>query len=154
VIRRASLDALLSGRPVVAVGTTALRTLESLYWYGVRLGHDPEAPFEVEKLEPYARATAPLPLLSEALQAVAARMDRDGRPELHGRTRIYVFPSYRFRVVDALITNFHQPSSTLLLLVAAFTGGDNWKKIYAEALGAGYRFLSYGDSSFLVKSEK
>jgi S-adenosylmethionine:tRNA ribosyltransferase-isomerase len=149
VVGRQHLEALLTGRPVVAVGTTSLRTLESLYWYGVRLLADREADFLVKKTDAY-ELPQHVPLAA-ALHAVADRMDRVGASELHGTTQLYVMPGYRMRVCDKLVTNFHQPGSTLLLLVAAFTGGEAWRSIYDAALAEGYRFLSYGDSSLLER---
>lgn len=148
-VGRPNVEALLTGRPVVAVGTTSMRTLESLYWYGVRLLQDKNAGFSIRKLEPYDQ-TGPLPTRREAAEALLDWFDRHPGEELYGDTQIYIFPGYRFQVCDALITNFHQPGSTLLLLVAAFTGGDAWKNIYAAALENDYRFLSYGDSSLLL----
>jgi S-adenosylmethionine:tRNA ribosyltransferase-isomerase len=149
VIRRPQVEALLTGRPVVAVGTTALRTLESLYWFGNRLLRDPDADFIIEKLQPYG--PEPTVDTATALRAVADCFERRNLTELHGTTQIYIFPGYQFKVCDALLTNFHQPSSTLLLLIAAFTGGDAWKEIYDTALNQHYRFLSYGDSSLLFR---
>ncbi len=151
VIRRPQVEALLEGRPVVAVGTTALRTLESLYWFGAKLVSNPDADFSIEKLAPYGEI--PAPDAREALQAVLNCFERRNLTELHGTTQIYIFPGYQFRVCNALLTNFHQPSSTLLLLIAAFTGGDAWKRIYATALDNDYRFLSYGDSSLLYRAD-
>ncbi|MBK8557652.1 MAG: S-adenosylmethionine:tRNA ribosyltransferase-isomerase [Lewinellaceae bacterium] len=152
VVRRSNIEGLLKGRKVVAVGTTSMRTLESLYWYGARLCLNPEAVFQIDKLEPYGRDESALPSLRDAASALLQRMERDGVEEIHGSTSIYIFPGYRFRVVEGLVTNFHQPGSTLLLLVAAFTGNDQWKKIYEAALQNDYRFLSYGDSSLLWRS--
>jgi S-adenosylmethionine:tRNA ribosyltransferase-isomerase len=151
VVRRHNLEALLAGRPVVAVGTTSMRTLESIYWYGVRLLTHPDADFVIEKLAPYEYKGAPLPSMQTAAAAVLNVMEKRDMEELWGSTEIYIFPGYQFRVVDALVTNFHQPCSTLLLLISAFTGGDAWKDVYREALSNGYRFLSYGDSSLLYK---
>jgi S-adenosylmethionine:tRNA ribosyltransferase-isomerase len=155
VLQRRNLEALLQQRPVVAVGTTSLRTLESLYWYGVKLLDDPGAMFRIEKLYPYQRDNhgGVLPSLAQAVGAILEKMDREQRDEIWGSTEIYIFPGYRFRVVDRLLTNFHQPSSTLLLLVAAFVGGDDWKTMYREALDKGYRFLSYGDASLLTRRD-
>jgi S-adenosylmethionine:tRNA ribosyltransferase-isomerase len=151
VLKRSNLEALLGGASVVVVGTTAMRTLESVYWYGVRLLQSPDAPFSIEKTDAYL-----LPqevTLEESIKAVLARMTRDGADELHGQTQLYIMPGYRFRVVRGLVTNFHQPGSTLLLLVAAFTGGGSvWKDIYQNAMQNGYRFLSYGDSSYLKET--
>ncbi len=139
---------LLNDRQVIAVGTTSLRTLESLYWYGVKLIQNPDAPFIIDKLEPYG-AKEPLPDRVRAMKAVLSAMDQQGVNELVGQTSVFIFPGYRFRICQGLITNFHQPGSTLLLLIAALIGPD-WKKVYREALNSDYRFLSYGDSSFLL----
>ena len=147
-----NVKALTTGCPIIAVGTTSMRTLESLYWFGVRLLNDPHAKFEIGQYEPYEQQND-LPDLKKAAENVLDFMARNGLTELHGTTHIYILPAYRFRVCDALITNFHQPCSTLLLLVSAFVGGDAWKEIYAAALNNGYRFLSYGDSSLLWRKE-
>jgi S-adenosylmethionine:tRNA ribosyltransferase-isomerase len=149
ILTRANLEALLGDQRVVCVGTTSMRTLESIYWYGVHLLDNPNAEFVVEKLAPYQYGARVLPSRSEAVSAVLKRMDQSGLDRIQGSTEIYIFPGYTFRVVDGLITNFHQPGSTLLLLIAAFTGGNTWKEIYEEAMQNDYRFLSYGDSSFL-----
>ncbi len=134
----------------VAVGTTSLRTIESIYWYGVKLLHDPEADFHIPKLFPYEQRGG-VPANSKILGAVLKRMDELQTDEIVGSTEIFIFPGYTFRLVKGLITNFHQPQSTLILLVAAFVG-DDWRKIYEEALANNYRFLSYGDSSLLIPS--
>ena len=152
IISRANLDTLLRpDRFTVAVGTTSMRTLESLYWYGAELIRNPEAPFLVEQETPYRSSSAPSS--AEAFRAVAEYMDRKKLTTLVGETSIFIRPGYTFRVCDGLITNFHQPGSTLILLVAAFVG-DDWKTIYDEALRNGYRFLSYGDSSLLLPGKK
>lgn len=137
--------------PVVCVGTTSLRSIESLYWYGAKLETNTSAEFNIDKLEPYEKNST----LSwkKALQNVVAKMEAEKLNTLWGKTRIFIFPSYTFRIVDGLITNYHQPKSTLILLVAAFVGSD-WTKIYQAALNNEYRFLSYGDSSLLWRSEK
>ncbi len=135
-------------RPLVAVGTTSTRCLESLYYLGLHcLGQG--APGVVEQWEPYEQREDE-PSLNEALGALIAYMDRSGIPELSSRTRIIIVPGYRFRLVDYLVTNFHQPQSTLLLLIGAFVG-EAWHEIYDYALANGFRFLSYGDSSLLQK---
>ena len=148
VVTRANLDRLLSGRYIVPVGTTSMRTLESLYWYGVKLLKDPRAVFTISQHEAYAAADR-WPSRDEALRAVLTYMERNQLDLLTGETSIYIMPGYTFRVCEALITNFHQPGSTLILLVAAFIGAD-WRKVYNESLANGYRFLSYGDSSLLI----
>lgn len=140
--------------PFVIVGTTSLRTVESLYWFGAGLifGDVVEgAELVVEQWDPY-RLTAEmdaLPTLVEALYAVDRW--RDDRESVSGRTRILIVPGYEFRCCDALITNFHQPGSTLILLVGALLGRELWRRVYREALAEGYRFLSYGDSSLLIR---
>lgn len=139
---------LQSARRVIAVGTTSMRTLESLYWYGVRLLQNRDAEFVIGQNDPY-QEFAERPSAAEALNAVAALMDEHGLETLHGETSIYILPGYRFRVCQGLITNFHQPGSTLLLLIAAFIG-DDWRAVYRDALADDYRFLSYGDSSLLL----
>lgn len=139
---------LLPGKRVVAVGTTSMRTLESLYWYGVKLLRNPHDDFIISQNDP-CFGYQETPSAAESFTAVAKLMDERGLNQLGGRTSIYILPGYRFRVCDGLITNFHQPGSTLLLLIAAFIG-DDWKKVYREALENGYRFLSYGDSSLLL----
>ena len=127
---------------IVAVGTTSMRTLESLYFMGCSQSAS------VAQFEPYEKEYK----LSakEALQALLDWMDATGQKTLHAQTQIMIKPGYTFRVVDQLITNFHQPQSTLLLLVSAFVGGD-WHTIYDYALSHDFRFLSYGDSSILTK---
>ncbi len=142
-----TIQLLLQDLPVCAVGTTSLRSLESIYWYGVKLENDPKAEFIIAKLDPYNLLAIPR---KRALENVARRLTRNRSNQLTGNTSIYIFPGYDFKIVDALITNFHQPGSTLLLLIAAFIGND-WKLVYNEALKAGYRFLSYGDSSLLIR---
>ena len=151
ILHRRNLEnLLLPGKKNIAVGTTALRTLESIYWYGVKLMKDPASPFLIDKLLPYEH-TEDLPSKDDAIKAVLNSLDHLGMDELVGHTSIYIFPGYQFKVCNGLITNFHQPGSTLMMLVAALVGPD-WKKIYSEALIHGYRFLSYGDSSLLLPS--
>lgn len=137
---------------IVAVGTTSLRTLESLYWIGNKLlnGRDIDMHgIAVSQWEPYeTRNTHPL---KDALNAILSYLDRNQLDRLITRTQILVAPGYEFRVVSGLVTNFHQPQSTLLLLVAAFIGRD-WRKVYNYALDNGFRFLSYGDGALLWKN--
>ncbi len=138
--------------PVVAVGTTALRTLESIYWHGVKiLRGDAVDEMEVAQWEPYEVEGSTLPSASEALLAVVAYLKARGNDRLTGRTQLLIAPGCSFRFVDALVTNFHQPQSTLLLLVAAFIG-PGWRTVYDHALANEYRFLSYGDGSLLWRS--
>ncbi|MGC9471506.1 MAG: S-adenosylmethionine:tRNA ribosyltransferase-isomerase [Bacteroidales bacterium] len=133
----------------LAVGTTSVRTLESLYWIGNSLTEkkEPEYPFHLEQWDAY-NAT-PKVSSKQALKNLLCWLDRHGLERLEGSTRIMIVPGYIFQVVNGLITNFHMPRSSLIMLVAAFTGND-WRKIYQHALKEGYRFLSYGDSSLLL----
>ncbi len=131
---------------IVAVGTTSVRTIESLYYLGCRVASG-NAEMVVEQWEPYQH-TAVLSA-HDALQALLDYLDDSGQTTLHASTRIIIVPGYTFKLVNALITNFHQPHSTLLLLLAAFVG-EKWHRIYDYALANDYRFLSYGDSSLLI----
>ena len=138
---------------IVAVGTTSMRTLESLYFLGSEVQKfrslEGQEQLSVSQFAPYEREYT----LStrEALQAIVDYLDRTEQDVLHAETQIMIKPGYTFRVVDQLITNFHQPKSTLLLLVSAFVGGD-WRTIYDYAMENDFRFLSYGDSSILFRS--
>ena len=132
---------------VVAVGTTSVRTLESLYYVGVKC-IETGAPADVQQWDPYT--TVPEYTLEESLDALIAYLKANGKEELQIGTRIIIVPGYEFKVVDVLVTNFHQPQSTLLLLISAFVGGD-WRNIYDFALARDFRFLSYGDSSILFR---
>lgn len=136
-----------SRQSVVAVGTTSVRTLESLYYVGISCLKQ-GAPADVDQWAPYVRDYAPG--REEALDAIVKYLDENGLSELKVGTRIIIVPGFRFRIVDAMVTNFHQPQSTLLLLISAFVGGD-WHSIYDYALAHGFRFLSYGDSSLLFR---
>jgi S-adenosylmethionine:tRNA ribosyltransferase-isomerase len=131
----------------VAVGTTSMRTLESLYWYGVKLMNDTTQEFTITQFDAYQ--LTPQVSTDIALKAILKKMKEEKLDVLSGETSIMIMPGYDFKVVKGLITNFHQPGSTLMLLVAAFVG-DDWKNIYAKALQNDYRFLSYGDSSLLL----
>lgn len=146
---------------IVAVGTTSMRTLESLYFIGQKIaewtkdnGQRTMDEIHVGQFEPYEAPVSGEWLgVKEALQAIVDYLDATGQQTLHAATQIMIKPGYQFRVVDQLITNFHQPQSTLLLLVSAFVGGD-WKTIYDYALGHDFRFLSYGDSSILTRAKQ
>ncbi|MCQ2173924.1 MAG: S-adenosylmethionine:tRNA ribosyltransferase-isomerase [Bacteroidales bacterium] len=148
VISRRELEALLQHKKVVAVGTTSVRTLESLYYIGVSILEKGE-PEDVPQWAPYVRDYEAD--TEEALRAILGYLDANGLSELKAGTRIIIVPGFKFRIVDMMVTNFHQPQSTLLLLISAFVGGD-WRRIYDHALAGGYRFLSYGDSSLLTRS--
>ncbi len=132
---------------LIAVGTTSVRTLESLYYVGVSCIENGE-PQDVGQWVPYEREYTYS--LKESLDAIIAYLQSHGLEELKVGTRIIIVPGFRFRLVDILVTNFHQPESTLILLVSAFVGGD-WRRIYDYALANGFRFLSYGDSSLLFR---
>ncbi|MCM1484124.1 MAG: S-adenosylmethionine:tRNA ribosyltransferase-isomerase [Muribaculaceae bacterium] len=134
-------------RRIVAVGTTSVRTLESLYHLGCMAAAGRELD-EVPQWYPYAQEHPHLSR-TDALEALAAHLRAKGQDRLMSSTRIIIVPGYEFKVVEGMVTNFHQPCSTLLLLVSAFTGGD-WQAMYAHALDADYRFLSYGDASLLL----
>lgn len=153
IVKRRNLEKLLQAKgPVIPVGTTSMRTLESLFWYGVKLLKDPEASFFISKEEAYQYSEEEIPSPDKAVEAVLQKMIRENTGELWGETEIFIVPSYRFRLCKGLLTNFHQPESTLILLVAAFIGAD-WKVVYQQALDRQYRFLSYGDSSLLLPGE-
>lgn len=132
---------------LTAVGTTSLRTLESLYWWAARLERDPGAPFRIRQHDPYELSGINLSRRN-AFERVLIHMQQNNLDTITGESALYILPGYTFRMTDALITNFHQPGSTLIALVAAFVG-NSWKAIYTEALENDYRFLSYGDSSLL-----
>ena len=140
----------------IAVGTTSVRTLESLYYMGVKLENNPDATEEelhVSQWEPYEKeregglinGITPV----HAIQNLIDWLDKAGVDVLHSSTQILIAPGYEYKIVKMLVTNFHQPQSTLLLLVSAFVKGD-WRKIYDYALANNFRFLSYGDSSLLI----
>ncbi|MEZ4828386.1 MAG: S-adenosylmethionine:tRNA ribosyltransferase-isomerase [Bacteroidia bacterium] len=154
IIATESLVEKLAGHagPVVAVGTTSMRLLESLYWLGVQLltaGEPaPGKPFFIQKLEPYRAEKKLLPGRHKSFEAVLSFMRQHGLKQWTGETQILILPGYPFQVCDGLMTNFHMPGTTLILLVAALVGED-WRKIYEEALEKEYRFLSYGDTSLL-----
>ena len=141
---------LKDGAKVISVGTTSTRTLESLYFIGVQCIENGE-PGAVQQWEPYRKDYNYT--LKESVGAIVEYMERNGMEKLVARTGIIIVPSYKFRVVDVLVTNFHQPQSTLLLLISAFIGGD-WKSVYNYALDNGFRFLSYGDSSLLFRVQR
>lgn len=149
VVSMHNIDTLLNSENVIAVGTTSMRTLESLYWYGVKLIKTQDHQFSIEKLAPYQFAASELPSGAEAILAIKAHMEKHQLNTITGFTEIFIFPGYDFKICKGLITNFHLPGSTLILLVAAFIGED-WRKVYEEALENDYRFLSYGDSSILL----
>ncbi len=150
-VRRDLLEKLLEQpeQTRVAVGTTSLRTLESIYWMGVKLLQDPKVTLQDIQLTQWEAYTLPQDFsFSAALKALLQQFEKERYDQLLTKTSIMIKPGYRIRSVDAILTNFHQPRSTLLLLIHAFVGSD-WKIIYDYALANNYRFLSYGDGSLL-----
>ena len=145
---RSIYDSLLAKRPIVSVGTTSTRTLESLYYMGVQVIENVKDPLSVPQWIPYQ--TTSTATTEEAIKALIDYLEEKGVDRLFGQTQLIIVPGYTYSLVDFLITNFHQPNSTLLLLVAAFVG-DDWHKIYDFALKNDFRFLSYGDGSLLKK---
>ena len=146
------IDDLLASEMVIPVGTTAMRTLESIYWMGVKAYHEPSVSLQnldLRQWEVYDTWIHKDCGREKALIALKAWMHRSGLRHLVIRTRIIIAPGYRFGICKGLITNFHQPQSTLLLLVAALIG-DDWKKVYDFAMNNDFRFLSYGDGSLLM----
>lgn len=167
-VRRQTIERLIAhGGEAIAIGTTSVRTLESLYYMGLKVLRNPditEDELHVSQWEPYSAETAPKPNSPttptipttptsptpvDSLRALLDWLDRHGQTVLHSSTQIIIAPGYDYKIVKMLVTNFHQPQSTLLLLVSAFVHGD-WHKIYDYALTHDFRFLSYGDSSLLI----
>ena len=156
-VHRQTLHKLLKHQcRAIAVGTTSVRTLESLYYMGLKVLADPqltEHQLHVAQWEPYELPNSEQPVsrqqVIDAITALLHWLDDHQLSSLHASTQIIIAPGYQFKIVSHLITNFHQPQSTLLLLVSAFTQG-HWREIYSYALIHDYRFLSYGDSSVLT----
>lgn len=150
-VHRRTIERLIAHNgQAIAVGTTSVRTLESLYYMGLRLSRNPgltEEQLHIGQWEPYDTAASLAPV--EALRCLLGFLDSHGLSSLHTSTQIMIAPGYDYKIVKMLVTNFHQPQSTLLLLVSAFVNGD-WRRIYDYALAHGFRFLSYGDSSLLI----
>ena len=151
IIKKESIQNLFShGHNLIAVGTTSLRILESLYWYGAMLSRDVKTPFHITKNMPYESPWAKNISFTESLKNILNMMDSENSDEIHGETEIFIYPGYEIRTAKGIFTNFHLPKSTLLLLVSTFTG-QAWKEIYQAALSNNYRFLSYGDSSLILR---
>ena len=139
-----------AGKPLVAVGTTSVRTLESLYWFGVQLADQPDMRgMAISQWDPYTLDDHHIDM-AEAYGNVLQWMHRNGMSHLSGATQLMIAPGYRYRTIDGMVTNFHQPKSTLLLLVSAFVG-DRWRDCYSYALAHDFRFLSYGDCCLFLK---
>lgn len=149
-ISKPELLKLAENNRIIPVGTTSLRTIESLYWLGNKIKHNPTINpdnLTINQWEPYNQD---IPLSrNESVETLLEFMDKNGKTKIEASTKIMIIPGYKFRMTDGLITNYHQPHSTLLLLIAAFVGED-WKKIYQYSLENNFRFLSYGDSSLLL----
>ncbi len=152
IIHKSTIENLIhkKHRKVIVVGTTTVRTLESLYWYGVKLLVDGKCDFKIQQWDPYQEKYQLNNSVIEILETVLQFMDQHDLDELQGETQLMIAPGYQFKMVDILITNFHQPKSTLLLLVSAFMGQD-WEKAYQYAMDNDFRFLSYGDSCLFFK---
>ena len=152
-VRKQTLEKLLRHHAsAIAVGTTSVRTLESLYYMGVKLEQNPnltEEQLHVNQWEPYQLSAEQEITPEKAIQNLLDYLIRNDLNTLHTSTQIIIAPGYQYKIVKMLVTNFHQPQSTLLLLVSAFVHGD-WRKIYDYALAHEFRFLSYGDSSLLI----
>lgn len=141
-------EALEQGRPVIPVGTTSMRVLESLYWHGLASTESNAAALHIRQWTPYEQRENETPA-TEVLRQLLHRLDQAGQTFVEGQTQLLIAPGYRFRIAGGLITNFHQPRSTLLLLIAAWAGQD-WRRMYDYALANDFRFLSYGDGSLLL----
>ena len=152
IVKKSLVEAIIAHLPrVTAVGTTSVRTLESLYWNGVRLLQNPKA--TIEHLSQWEVYDLPQNYSAEkSLTAIIDYMETYNREEIQYYTQIMITPSYHFKLVRYMFTNFHQPQSTLLLLISAFVG-ENWRAMYEHALNNNYRFLSYGDSSLLMPND-
>lgn len=150
VVSRRFIENLAKHRgKVVAVGTTSVRTLESLYWFGIKLMNDPQAAFFIHQFDPYKYKKQELVTASEALQNILTYLERTNTSTLKGATQLLIIPGYTYMITGGMVTNFHQPRSTLLLLIAALLG-DKWKEIYTFALQNNFRFLSYGDACLFL----
>ena len=162
-VQKSTIEQLLAhvSKGIIAVGTTSLRSLESLYWIGVKTIHNPSvaaADLSVSQWEPYENAAENLAnrkefSAEESLAALIQWMEKNKAERIITKTQIIIAPGYTFRIIRALVTNFHQPQSTLLLLISAIVG-DDWRRIYEYALTHDYRFLSYGDGSILWINNK
>jgi S-adenosylmethionine:tRNA ribosyltransferase-isomerase len=149
VSRKLLQDLLRNQGKVIAVGTTSVRTLESLYWYGAKIAQEPTADFHIPQLFPYQNKDESLPTPENAIKNLLLLMETKKQDVLHGSTQMMIVPGYQFRIISGMITNFHQPRSTLLLLISAWLGQE-WKRVYEYALDNDFRFLSYGDSCLFL----
>ncbi len=153
VPRDVILDIINAPGPVIAVGTTSVRTLESLYYIGQILEENPDADEEALTVTQWMPYTTPCEISTKkSLQNIVDYLDRHHADTYMGSTQLMIAPGFEYRIVSGMITNFHQPQSTLLLLVAAFVGQDKWRGMYDYAMDHGFRFLSYGDAQLLLKA--
>lgn len=154
VLQKESIQELLNSidKQVMCVGTTSVRTIESLYWHGVKVlnNNNSYSDMDVKQWDPYQREYSIS--AKQALEAILVSMEKENKNVLIGQTQLMIAPSYNFRIVDSMITNFHQPKSTLLLLVSAMIG-EKWKDVYDFALKNDYRFLSFGDACMFTKNK-
>ncbi|WP_372947159.1 S-adenosylmethionine:tRNA ribosyltransferase-isomerase [Mariniphaga sp.] len=143
-------ELLVNTKKIIAVGTTSVRSLESLYWLGIKLGKaiNVSQNLEIEQWEPYENIQQLT--IQQSLENILAYLEKTNQSTIQFSTQIIIVPGYRFKLINGMITNFHQPQSTLLLLIGAFLGKD-WKKVYDFALNNNFRFLSYGDSNLYLK---
>ena len=152
VPRDVILDIINAPGPIIAVGTTSVRTLESLYYIGQILEDNPDADEEALTVTQWMPYTTPCQISTQqALQNIVDYLDRHHADAYMGSTQLMIAPGFEYRIVSGMVTNFHQPQSTLLLLVAAFVGNDQWRGMYDYAMDHGFRFLSYGDAQLLLR---
>ncbi|MBQ1737504.1 MAG: S-adenosylmethionine:tRNA ribosyltransferase-isomerase [Muribaculaceae bacterium] len=152
VPRDVILDIINAPGPIIAVGTTSVRTLESLYYIGQILEDNPDADEEALTVTQWMPYTTPCQISTQqALQNIVDYLDRHHADAYMGSTQLMIAPGFEYRIVNGMVTNFHQPQSTLLLLVAAFVGNDQWRGMYDYAMDHGFRFLSYGDAQLLLR---
>ncbi len=152
VPRDVILDIINAPGPIIAVGTTSVRTLESLYYIGQILDDNPDADEEALTVTQWMPYTTPCQISTQqALQNIVDYLDRHHADAYMGSTQLMIAPGFEYRIVSGMVTNFHQPQSTLLLLVAAFVGNDQWRSMYDYAMDHGFRFLSYGDAQLLLR---
>jgi S-adenosylmethionine:tRNA ribosyltransferase-isomerase len=151
VPRDVIMDIINAPGPIIAVGTTSVRTLESLYYIGQILEDNPDADEDALTVTQWMPYTTPCEITTQkALQNIVDYLDRHHADTYMGSTQLMIAPGFQYRIVSGMITNFHQPQSTLLLLVAAFVGNDQWRGMYDYAMEHGFRFLSYGDAQLLL----
>lgn len=146
VIKRASIQQIIQSERRIAVGTTSLRTLETLYWVGIKLEQKEDNPFHIEQDFAYGNSSSLS--YTESLIHLLEYLNQENLDEIQLTTALMITPHYSVKSIDAIITNFHLPKSTLIMLIASLVG-DGWRKVYEHALQQDYRFLSYGDSSLL-----